>query len=180
MNAIRHFLLRDSWLKRGLFCLVFAVLLLRALLSGTVMLDPDAPEGSFGLVLCSGFGPMFPVAATGSENLALPMGVMSTGGMVMPGMHDGHHDAASVKSVVSTEALPADTGRHMSDQDPSDSGSLCPFSAAFLTAIVSLFIVSLFLGVVTSGRFWRNAGPVNYLSLIRFGRPLSRGPPAVA
>jgi len=184
MNAIRQFLLRDSWLRQGLLCLVFALLLLRALLSSAVMLDPDAPEGSYGLVICSGFGPLFPVAATGGGQAApAMMGSGSMGGMAMPGMpemHASHHGTAAVKPVVSGDASVADIGTHMGDQDASDSGGVCPFSAAFLTAIVSLFVVSLFLGVVTSGRSWRNVGPISYLSLTRFGRPLSRGPPAFA
>jgi len=142
------------------------------------MLDPDAPEGSYGLVICSGFGPMFPAAPTSGGHLAASMGSMSMSGMVMLGAHTGLHDTAAVKPVVSSDALPASAGGHMGDQDATDSGGLCPFSVAFLTAIVSLFIVSLFLGVVTSGGFWPNVSRISHPSLTRFCRPLSRGPPA--
>jgi len=177
MNAIRHFLLRNSCFRRGLFFLVFGLLLLRALLSGTVMLDPDAPEGSYGLVICSGFGPMFPATPT-SGVFAAAMASMSTGDMVMPAMRAAQRDSAAVKPATSSDALPVSTGGHAGGQDPSDSGGLCPFSAAFFMAIFSLLIVSLLLSVLTSKRVWRNAGPIVYQSLMRFGRPLSRGPPA--
>lgn len=164
MNRLRHFLSQGGMAKRCVLFVVFTVLLSRALLSSNVMLDIEAPAGSFGLVMCSGHGPVFPI----EHGPAVVEGMHMEGDPATPGM--------AMSAVLSTIGdTPPAAGPMDSDKD-----RLCPFSAVFLSVIASVAFLSLFIGFVIANRSWSVSGtslPVRY---IPHCRPRARAPPIFA
>jgi len=66
MNAFRHLMSSGSATRQFLLFVVFSVLVSRALLSGTVMIDPDQTARGM-LVICSGHGPIFVQGTPGMD-----------------------------------------------------------------------------------------------------------------
>jgi hypothetical protein len=162
MNELRHFLSRGTLTARCLFFVVFAVLMSRALLSSVVMLDADAPVGSFGLVICSGHGPMFPNAIDKSSPVAMQMDsgmMMDMPGMAMPSTSD------------------KTSQQHGAMDEQPDSNSLCPFSAAFLTAITVTAFVSLILFLIVVTLSWAPPAIASFVASSPHRRPRTRAPP---
>lgn len=204
MNPFHPLLSRDRLARRCLYGLILAVLFARALLSGTVMVDPDAAAGSFGLVICSGQGPMFSNMTMGTpsprvqgdrnerEDVAhgRPMATMAMP-MSMPAA--AAHGRAREKTQPSVaHDAPTPQHVHIGIQGPmidhhvggsvgTDSGSagICAFSAAFLIAIAALFVFTLFLISITVERFRHSPGDRHLAIPTAHSRPLSRAPPAL-
>jgi hypothetical protein len=177
--------------------MVFTVLVSRALLSSAVMLDADGPEGSYGLVMCSGSGPMFPdMAGAMNADPHVPdalsgmqmgdHGAMS--GMVMPSamsMVMSPTTSPVMSTTMSGMVMP--NPAHADDTAPmpmgsmgSDKDNLCPFSAAFLTAIASVVFLSLFIGVIIANRSWSTTGITIAIRIVSHARPRARAPPIFA
>jgi len=129
------------------------------------MLDPHAPAGSFGMVMCSGHGPMFDdmphqMDIDSSVSMQMPMNMdMSMGDMAMPGMHH------------------ADTTGHMHGGDSSDSNNLCSFSAVFsLGTAIALFLL-LFVAVICHARMTLPRYRAPFFAFSLRLRPLGQAPP---
>jgi hypothetical protein len=181
-------LLRGTRLSARLFrWAAVMILLCRGLLSGAVMFDMHAPVGSFGLVICSGFGPMFPSidarnAAQNDDAMAdqVDMRAHDTG-MTMSGMT---MDSA-MADTMSDASLPRDTSAPdtMSGGMPmhatADANDICAFSAALLLGVSALVVVVLLLGTLPIVRRLRTrCARVLHYPLRPFALPLSRAPPA--
>jgi hypothetical protein len=173
MNRIRHHFLRHGFAGRSAMMIVFAVLLFRALLSSAVMFDPDAPANSFGLVLCSGHGPlMLHDEAPGTGPDAMLSGM--SGMMAMP-------DHALPGNAAGIMHTPTHSHSHADGSTADgDDNSICPFSAVFLSAICTLLVLPILFGLVTSPRVWVTRtlrAPVKRLSC---RPPPSHAPPRFA
>lgn len=172
MNQLRHFLSRGGMARQCLMCIVFTVLLVRALLSSVVMLDPDAPTGSFGLVMCSGQGPLFSRAGMTMDAMPSMSSTMVTSmAKSIPGM------AMSPRTVPAASSKGASASDNQESVGNDDSGSLCAFSAAFFAVIASIAIAWLFFGMVSPTRSWALPRIVAPRCLAPFQRPRTRAPP---
>jgi hypothetical protein len=164
------------------------------------MLDADGPEGSYGLVMCSGSGPMFPdMAAPVATNADISHHPDAMSGMQMSD-HGAMSDmvmpsAMSMVMSPTTSPVMSTTMSGMVMPDPahaddtapmpmgsmgSDKDNLCPFSAAFLTAIASVVFLSLFIGVIIANRSWSTTGVTIAIRLLSHARPRARAPPIFA
>lgn len=163
MNRLRHFLPQGGMARRCILFVIFTVLLSRALLSSNVMLDIDAPAGSFGLVMCSGHGPIF------AAERSIAVDSMRMGGdPPMPGM--------AMSPMLS---MPEDMPPAVESMD-SDKDRLCPFSAAFLSVIASVAFLSLFLGFLLANRSWSVSKTSVWVRHVPHCRPRARAPPVFA
>ncbi|MGF6634878.1 hypothetical protein [Paraburkholderia sp. 35.1] len=124
------------------------------------MLDPEAPSGSFGLALCTGHGPL--VLPQGS-NLSAMSGVMA-----MPDV-SGLSDARDIS---------ASGDAHNPLSDSRDTHSLCSFSAAFLSAIASIFALSVLFGIIVTTPFWFAPNQNGLPQFLLLRCPGARAPPA--
>ena len=138
----------------------------RALLSSVVMLDADAPVGSFGLVMCSGHGPMF--SGNPAERSAVPMQMQMDTGMQM-----AMHGMAMASSSDATKPP------HSAMGEQSDPNSLCAFSAAFLTAITVAAVFSLLVFLIIIGQSWTSSQIIAFIALSPHRRPRTRAPPVL-
>lgn len=164
MNRIRILLRRDGAIRRGLLLVVFAVLLSRALLSSVVMLDPLAPAGSFGLVMCSGQGALFGNGTPGAH--ASPMSGMDMD--MGPADMAGASDHASLAGAVDHDGLSDGAVNH----------GPCPFSAALSLGIVALACAALFLLLPASASpAWPTARLRRRARVDAYARPAARAPP---
>jgi hypothetical protein len=137
--------------------LVFTVLFARAILPSAVMVTGDASAATFGLVICSGHGPLF-VSYRGDKLLFSSSKTSKTGisGLLDIASHDSetpHHSSSMV-----------------------DDG-VCPFSAALTVACIGLAIVCILREAIETTRSWcfRVERPV-VCSAAHFNPP-SRAPP---
>jgi hypothetical protein len=168
MNALRRFLLRGGRASRMSILAALAVLLVRALLPGAVMLDPETTaQGGFALVMCSGHGPLFGHDTGATSHMA---------DMDMSHMPDMNHDDMDMPGMSNMS--------HMSDMPgPADHGSmtaddgLCAFSAALFVACLSVAIAVALFTLEPTVRIWR--APASRLPdrLPRYFRLPSRAPP---
>jgi hypothetical protein len=159
MNPFRRFLLRGDLKSRVSLLAALALLLVRALLPGGIMLDPvSAAEGDFTLVMCSGHGPMF----THSHDA---MTAMSD---AMPGMEMS--DASGSTHARMDGPMPAH------DTMSADDG-LCPFSAALVIACVGIALALVLFVLTRIARSWIAVPSRTLARPPRHSRPLSRAPP---
>ena len=165
--------------------MALAIILARGLLSNVVMFDANAPSGSFGLVICSGYGPMFattsaqPQATTDGLAHAQPGGHMSV--MAMPGMNMPMPSSASSASSDGTNANShaSDDGHGSMNMDDSMQGgsAICPFSAALFAAVFTV-IVFLLLATDTVRRVRvRRRRTIRVVTTTPYRLPPSRAPP---
>ncbi|AMV48241.1 hypothetical protein [Paraburkholderia caribensis] len=166
MYPLRHFLLRGGVASRSLFLLAFTVLFARALLPGVVMLGFGAPQASFGLVMCSGHGPMF--AHDQAMTDMGDMGGMDMSSAPMPGM--------DMSSAMKMDDHPSMLG-HSSAMG--DMGDLCPFSAAFIVACFGIALACLLFTLAAIARVWRVVLARTVFLPSLYFRPLSRAPPVL-
>ncbi|KVV37723.1 hypothetical protein WK81_25095 [Burkholderia ubonensis] len=155
MNALRHFLHRRGVARQLLWMLILVPLLSRALMSGAVMLGPDA--GS--VVLCSGRGPLI-LGATGLTA----------------------HVDASAPITAADEALALvdalEHGAHAGKAAPADSGNgVCAFSAALFAALASFVLLVLLFPAAAPRRFRLPPDCPLPARSIFDDRPPSRAPP---
>ncbi|WP_146122829.1 DUF2946 family protein [Burkholderia multivorans] len=157
MNAFRRFLLRGGMANRAWLLVAFAVLLVRALLPGVVMLDPvSVAQGDFALVMCSGHGPMF----------AHDDGAMSAMPDSMPGMDMSHMPMSGMSG----------SPVHNHDSMAGDDG-LCPFSAALVVACVGIGFAVVLFTLTRATQSWRAVSTRSPARPPIHFRPLSRAPP---
>lgn len=171
--------------------IALAIILIRALLSNVVMFDAHAPDGSFGLVICSGHGPMFPIASPMNESIAnrptyAKLGSADIGEMgnmamdAMPMSSPSPSDtSASHTSSVSTISSDLHGTMDMADSQQ-DSDAICAFSAVLFAALVTA-VVRLILCVlaVRRTRFRQGRSPI-VAAVTLYRLALSRAPPPFA
>jgi hypothetical protein len=169
MNAIRRFLLRGGLRSQVILLAASALLLVRALLPGGVMLDPvSAAEGDFALVICSGHGPMFahdhgPMAAMSDAMPGMDMSHMAD----TPGMsHDG-------KDMPGMSGMSGNTAH---DTMTADDG-LCPFSAALVIACVGIALAFVLFELTRVTGSWLAVPVRTPARASPHFLPLSRAPP---
>lgn len=161
------------------------ILLCRGMLSGAVMFDMHAPAGSIGLVVCSGFGPMFPSvdATQNSDAMTDHDGITApdaNGGMVMDSAMvaamagDATMAAASAHDV----AAPGGMSGGMPMHATADANDICAFSAALMLGVTALFVVLLLLcALPTVRRLRTRCAPALRDAASPFTLPLGRAPP---
>lgn len=165
MSAFRRFLLRGGMANRAWFLIAMAVLLVRALLPGAVMLDPaSVAQGDFALVMCSGHGPMF----AGDSGAAVKMSD------VMPGMNMTH--MAGMMHGDMDMSGKAGSPAHDHGAMTGDDG-LCPFSAALVVACVGIALAIALFTLTRVTQSWRAVSTRPLVRLSLHFRPLSRAPP---
>ncbi|MDR5806553.1 hypothetical protein [Caballeronia sp. LZ001] len=163
MYPFRRFLFRGSAIGRLRLLAALALLFVRALLPGGIMLDPiSVATGDLTPVMCSGHGPMFthhasPTAAIPETSPEMDMGqMMGTMDNVpeMSGMSDSH----------SHESMAADDG-------------ICPFSAALVLACVGVALAVVLFGLTRVAPSWSAAPARTPVRRSPHSLPLSRAPP---
>ncbi|WP_347557637.1 hypothetical protein [Robbsia sp. KACC 23696] len=151
------------------------ILLCRGLLSGAVMFDMDAPAGDFGLVMCSGYGPMFPAADGSRAERQADAGMSMDMSMPMPMPMTDHATIDQDKTGAVSSVMPDGMPMHAT----ADANDICAFSAALLLGIGALFVVLLLVGALSTVRRLR----IRYVRIVAgapspFALPLSRAPPS--
>jgi hypothetical protein len=166
MNAFRRFLLRGGLRSRVSLLAALALLLVRALLPGGVMLDPvSVAEGDFALVMCSGHGPMFAHDPVQMSAMSAMSG--TDPGMDMSAMADmAHHDMD----------MPGMSGTAAWDTMTADDG-LCPFSAALVIACVGIALAIALFELTRVTRSWIAIPGHAPARRSPHSLPLSRAPP---
>lgn len=158
------------------------VMLCRGLLCGAVMFDMNAPAGSFGLVICSGFGPMFPATAKDPNDHLPPMPddrAASHTDMAMDmSMPMPMSTVTSTDSDRSSTLIPGAMSDSMPMHGTTSVSNICAFSAALLTGIGALFVALLLMVALPTIRRVRNRFVrVVIRTPLPFSLPLSRAPP---
>ncbi|MBN3786774.1 hypothetical protein [Burkholderia sp. Ac-20353] len=134
MNALRHFLLRGGVAKQLLWGLILVVSLSRALMSGAVMLDPDAPDSGT-VVLCSGHGP-------------LVLGVTA----LMAGFESRSSVAPANDVLALADALTHGTPHDGKPMSSDHGAGICAFSAALFAALTPLVLFFLLFRAAVARR----------------------------
>jgi hypothetical protein len=172
MNAFRRFLLRDGVVSRVSILVAFAILFVRALLPGAVMLDSEAAaQGGFALVMCSGHGPMFARSTDAMPGMSDSMDSTMSGSMdsSMPGMDMSPmpgmiHDSGDLSGSPAHDSMTGDDG-------------LCPFSAALVVACVGIALAVVLFTLTRITQSWRIVAARPLPRPCPHFRPLSRAPP---
>ncbi|WP_109481306.1 hypothetical protein [Paraburkholderia sp. C35] len=165
MNRLRRLRTHHSvgrWLLHALL-LLFAV---RLLVPGGVMLDDATSDGDFGLVLCTGHGPLVISTVVDQPELAVTRQSL-----------DPHPHAASPAFDGHSAFQLADAPHHQGTG--SASGDLCPFAGALTIALIAIAAL-----IVAHRVDLRERGPSAARTRI-FSRPRAaahtpRAPPALA
>jgi len=171
--------------SRILLWATLAIILIRGLLSNVVMFDVHSFDGGFGLVMCSGSGPIFPainMAKMSSED-AGTNGDAQFG--KMPGML---MDDMSMSSPTSFHASDSNTSskdfassghqNSMNMGGPTQGdGAICPFSAALFAATITL-VVFVFFSVTSVRRKRFRQGRHTIVAFVTpYRLALTRAPP---
>jgi hypothetical protein len=166
MNAIRRFLLQRVRRRQLSLLAALALLLVRALLPGGVMLDPaSVTEGDFSLVICSGHGPMF---AHDSGAKAVRTGFAPMTDMVR--MTDTTPDDMP---------MPGMSGLPAHDTMTPDDG-LCPFSAALVVACCGMALMLVLFVLMRVTQAWTLPDARSPVGRRHHLLPLSRAPPVIS
>lgn len=153
MNRLRPNRVRDESARWTLYVL-FALFVLRLLIPTGLMLDASAGADSFGLVMCSGHGPLDLSALTSANGTSADDAFKAAAGS-----DDAHRGTPSADSA---------------------SSEVCPFSAVGLLAFTTAAILLVFCHFATVVTSWRVRFAVVTIKRLFSAPQGARAPPAFA
>jgi hypothetical protein len=158
-NTLCRILTRAGRAREGMLYLGLALLFARALLPGAVMFDADESTGDFGLVICSGHGPMFVRGVMPAAEMSVMTGIGASSWLAVP-----------MDSRSSTGHRPS----------AGDDNGVCPFGAALSIACVGAILILLLVAETLAKCVWPASTARGRARKAPRTRPPSRAPPYFA